>query len=174
MDRVLVSETKGRRFDSSRAHSYSIMHALKTREAEMFVDWVKVGFISGLMFVCAVSASHADTDATRDALIRQNTAPVGLVDVVAGGAATAVAAAPTMSAEDRYKASCSACHDTGAAGAPKLGVKALWAARVAEGEETLVQHAIHGYNAMPAKGMCPTCSDAEIRSVVEYMISKAK
>jgi cytochrome c5 len=147
-------------------------NARLTQEAEMFVDWVKVGFISGLMFVCAVSASHADTPATRDALILQNTAPVGIVDVAGGS--TAPVAAATMSAEDRYKASCAACHDSGAAGAPKLGVKALWAARLAEGEETLVQHAIKGYNAMPAKGLCPTCSDDEIRGVVEYMISKAK
>ncbi|MFI4955921.1 MAG: c-type cytochrome [Gammaproteobacteria bacterium] len=138
----------------------------------MFVDWVKVGFISGLMFVCAVSASHADTAATRDALIRQNTAPVGQVDVAGGSAAPVAAAA--MSGEDRYKASCAACHDTGAAGAPKIGVKALWAQRIAEGEETLVQHAIKGYNAMPAKGLCPTCSDNEIRSAVEHMISQVK
>lgn len=138
----------------------------------MFVDWVKVGFISGLMFICAVSASHADAAMTRDALIRQNTAPVGQVDVAGGSLAPVAAAA--MSPEDRYKASCAACHDTGAAGAPKLGVKPMWTARLAQGEDTLVQHAIKGYNAMPAKGMCPTCSDDEIRAVVEYMINKAK
>ena len=138
----------------------------------MFVDWVKVGFISGLMFICAVSASHADVATTRDALIRQNTAPVGQVDVA--GASAAPVAAAAMSGEERYKASCSFCHDSGAAGSPKLGSKPIWAPRIAKGEDTLVDHAIHGFNAMPPKGMCPTCSDAEIRAAVEYMISQAK
>ncbi len=138
----------------------------------MFVDWLKIGFIGGFLFILTVCASHADAPATRDALIQLNTAPIGQVDVAGASAAPAKAAA--MSGADRYKASCAACHDTGAAGAPQLTAKAAWSSRVAEGEDTLVQHAIHGYNAMPARGMCATCSDEEIRATVEYMISRVK
>jgi cytochrome c5 len=138
----------------------------------MFVDWLKVGFIGGFLFILTVCASHADAPTTRDALIRLNTAPMGQVDVAGASAAPVVAAA--MSGPDRYKASCAACHDTGAAGAPQLTAKAAWASRLAEGEATLVKHAIQGYNAMPPKGMCATCSDDEIRATVEYMISRVK
>jgi cytochrome c5 len=79
-----------------------------------------------------------------------------------------------MSGKDRYAASCGFCHDTGAAGSPKLGNKAAWAPRIAQGEDVLVKAAINGIGAMPAKGMCPSCSDAEIKGAVEYMISQSK
>ena len=66
------------------------------------------------------------------------------------------------------------CHGAGVAGSPKFGDKAAWAPRIKEGEATLVNHALHGYNAMPAKGACPSCSDAEIKAAVEHMIDAAK
>ncbi|MGN6701507.1 MAG: c-type cytochrome, partial [Burkholderiaceae bacterium] len=60
-----------------------------------------------------------------------------------------------MTGEEVYKAVCSACHATGAAGAPKVGDNGAWAPRIAEGYDTLVSHAIHGIRAMPAKGGNP-------------------
>jgi cytochrome c5 len=45
-----------------------------------------------------------------------------------------------------------------------------WAARVDQGMETLVKHAIEGYNAMPARGLCADCSDQEIADAVAYMV----
>jgi cytochrome c5 len=92
-------------------------------------------------------------------------------------AATAVAAAPQAAAagggEAIYKQTCFACHGTGAAGAPKLGDKAAWAPRMAQGVPALVQNAIKGKNAMPPKGGS-NASDAEIRAAVEYMVSASK
>ncbi len=49
---------------------------------------------------------------------------------------------------------CSACHMAGVAGAPKLGDKAAWKPRIAQGKETLVKHAIAGLKAMPPRGTC--------------------
>lgn len=72
----------------------------------------------------------------------------------------------------RYKVSCYICHDTGAAGAPKLGVKAAWTDRLSKGKETLYNHAIKGFNGMPAKGGCLNCSDEEIIMSVDYMLQK--
>lgn len=139
----------------------------------MFVDMVKISLMGGFLFMCAVSASHAtDVPATRDALLRANTAPIAQVDVA--GASTAPVAAAAMSGEQRYKTTCSLCHDSGAAGAPKVGNKAVWAPRLAQGEDALVTAAIKGIGAMPAKGGCASCSDAEIRATVEYMIGKSK
>ena len=66
------------------------------------------------------------------------------------------------------------CHTTGAAGAPKVGDKAAWAPRIAQGVNVLVQHAMSGIRAMPPKGTCATCSDAEIKGAVEYLVSQAR
>lgn len=139
----------------------------------MFIDWFKVGLISGLLFIFTLTASQAaDTPTTREAFIQQNTAPMGLVDVA--GASAAPAAAKPLSGAERYKTTCALCHDTGAAGAPKVGNKAAWAARLAQGEAALVKAAIHGLNAMPPRGGCASCSDDEIKATVDYMISQSK
>lgn len=92
---------------------------------------------------------------------------------VAAAAAPAAAAAgggSARSGEDIYKSNCSACHSTGAAGAPKHGDKGDWGPRIAKGKETLYKHALEGFNAMPPKGMCSTCSDDEIKATVDYII----
>lgn len=75
---------------------------------------------------------------------------------------------------DKYNKSCAACHNSGAAGAPKKGDKAAWAPRLKQGEAVLLQHVKTGIRAMPPKGMCMTCSDDEIKAAVDYMVGKAK
>jgi cytochrome c5 len=89
--------------------------------------------------------------------------------------ATAAAenAAPKSGAEV-YAAVCTACHETGAAGSPKKGDKAAWAPRLATGKEALYQSALHGKNAMPAKGGAANLSDEEVKAAVDYLISQAK
>lgn len=104
-----------------------------------------------------------------------------------GSAAPAAAAAPTSTAaapaaaqpaasagEQLVKQTCSACHATGAAGAPKIGDKAAWAPRIKQGIDTLVAHALQGKGAMPPRGTAMNASDAEIRAAVEYMVAQAK
>ena len=89
-------------------------------------------------------------------------------------------AAPVMAADSgdkikaAYTASCAACHTTGAAGAPKLGDKSTWAPRIKSGIDTLYNSAIKGKNAMPAKGGNASLSDADVKAVVDYMVSQAK
>lgn len=73
-----------------------------------------------------------------------------------------------------YDSSCMACHATGAAGAPKLGDKAAWAPRIAAGEDSLLTSVINGKNAMPPKGACIACSDADLKAAVGYMVSQSK
>lgn len=71
-----------------------------------------------------------------------------------------------------YTAVCAACHATGAAGAPKVGDAGAWAARIAQGYDTLVQHAVHGIRAMPAKGGNPDLDDVEVARAVAYMANQ--
>ena len=67
-----------------------------------------------------------------------------------------------------------ACHTTGAAGAPVIGDAAAWAPRIEKGIDTLIDHAINGFNAMPAKGGCSNCPDEEITAAVEHMVEQSK
>ena len=76
--------------------------------------------------------------------------------------------------EGTYKSACSACHATGIAGAPKLGDKASWVARVAKGKSTLYEHAIKGFNAMPAKGGNTTLADADVKAAVDFLLAQIK
>ena len=69
---------------------------------------------------------------------------------------------------------CGACHNTGAAGAPKAGDKAAWGPRIAQGKEALYKSAIGGKNAMPPKGGAADLSDAEIKAAVDHLIGLAK
>jgi len=71
-----------------------------------------------------------------------------------------------------YTAVCAACHTNGAAGAPKMGDTGAWGARLAKGYDTLVKHAIEGFNAMPAKGGNPDLDDVEVARAVVYLSNK--
>jgi cytochrome c5 len=91
----------------------------------------------------------------------------------------APAPAPAVaSAKDTYNASCAMCHATGAAGAPKVGDKATWKPRIAQGIDTLVQHALKGFagssGVMPPKGGSMHLSDDQIAGIVEYMVSESQ
>lgn len=72
-----------------------------------------------------------------------------------------------------YTAVCAACHDSGAAGAPKLGDNAAWGARLKQGYDTLVKHAIEGIRAMPAKGGNPDLDNLEVERAVVYLANKS-
>ena len=73
-----------------------------------------------------------------------------------------------------YKQSCQACHANGVANAPKPGDKAAWAPRIAVGMDALLASAIKGKGAMPPKGTCMGCSDADLKAAIEYMVSQSK
>lgn len=68
---------------------------------------------------------------------------------------------------------CGACHNTGAAGAPKIDDKAAWAPRLGQGKDALIKSVTNGKGAMPPKGGA-TLSDEEIKGVVEYVLGKVK
>jgi len=137
----------------------------------------------GLMIVGLSVAGAALAQSVRDQQIAERLAPVGTVclagDACAtGGSAPATAAAPAMaqaasaefSAQATYEQYCAMCHNTGMANAPRLGDEAHWTARVAEvGLATITTNAITGINAMPARGMCATCTDEQIGEIVQYL-----
>jgi cytochrome c oxidase subunit 2 len=85
--------------------------------------------------------------------------------------AAAPAAAAATDGKGVYDQTCQMCHAAGIAGAPKTGDKAAWTARLAQGDQTLYNHAINGIRMMPAKGGNVGLSDAQVKAAVDYMVS---
>jgi len=89
--------------------------------------------------------------------------------------ASIMTSAPAMAGgQEIYTKTCAMCHATGLAGSPKVGDKAAWAPRIAQGIDALVASATKGKGAMPPKGTCNSCSTSELKSAIEYMISKSQ
>jgi cytochrome c5 len=121
---------------------------------------------------------QADNKAT----LTERVAPFGSMNVTgAGTAAAAAAAAPAGAAsaavdgKATYDSACAACHTTGVAGAPKLGDAAGWKDRIAQGKDTLYQHALNGFQGkagmMPAKGGNPALSEAAVKAAVDHILA---
>lgn len=95
-------------------------------------------------------------------------------DPATAGAAPAAPAAPAANGKGVYDANCAACHGAGVAGAPKLGDKAAWAARIKAGNDAMYGNAIKGKGAMPAKGGNAGLADADVKAAVDYMAAQSK
>jgi len=69
---------------------------------------------------------------------------------------------------------CAACHDSGAAGAPRLGNTDEWADRLEKGMDELYANSINGIGAMPPKGGNASLSDDEVNAIVDYMVAEVE
>lgn len=76
----------------------------------------------------------------------------------------------SIDGESIYSNVCSACHESGAAGAPVRGAEDAWSDRVEKGFATLLDHSINGFNAMPARGGNPDLSDEEVEAATAYLL----
>lgn len=94
--------------------------------------------------------------------------PVASVELKDASAGPAV----LKTGEQVFQAQCSACHTTGAAGAPKVGDDAAWGARIKTGYDALLTSAVKGKGNMPPQGG-GELSDTEIGRGVVYMANKA-
>ncbi len=83
-------------------------------------------------------------------------------------------AAADQAVVDRYNKSCSVCHAAGVANAPKTGAPDAWKPRLAKGTDNLVLSVKKGLNAMPPRGMCNDCSDADYKALIQYMSAPKK
>jgi len=76
--------------------------------------------------------------------------------------------------EKIYNETCSACHGNPAIGAPVVGDKDAWAKVLKQDINTIYNHAINGFNAMPPKGGNMDLTDEQVKKTVDYMIEKSK
>jgi cytochrome c5 len=100
-------------------------------------------------------------------------APAASAAPAAPAAASAASSGDLAKGEQVYNSTCMACHGAAVLGAPKLGDKAAWGPRVAQGMDTLHTNAINGIRMMPPKGGNAALSDTDVKAAVDYMVSKA-
>ncbi len=96
------------------------------------------------------------------------------VSSVCSTAATAAKKAPDLTkGQTVYEGGCVACHKAGLMGAPKLGDKAAWAPRIAQGNKVLVNNAINGFQGkvgkMLPKGGNASLTNDDVENAVAYM-----
>jgi cytochrome c5 len=126
--------------------------------------------IIGLVSQLVTSTRHdASSDEQR---VLERIKPVGTVVI-----ADASAPKGNLTGEQVYAQVCKTCHEAGIAGAPKTGDKAAWTPRLAQGENTVVQHAVAGFQGktgvMPPKGGNTDLTDEEVHRAVVYLANQA-
>ncbi len=124
---------------------------------------------------CGSESKEVKLTAAQEKAMSERLAPAGEVVLEKDVPSAPVAAASgPRSGDEIYNSKCTACHSTGAAGAPKVGVAADWESRLAQGMDTLYANALNGVRGMPAKGLCMDCSADEIHAAVDYMVENSK
>ncbi len=138
--------------------------------------FVVVIFIVAQVIGSKNTVASAGATAMSDKAVAERIKPVGRVVVRSRKSIIDTIIPKANAAGDgasAYNASCGFCHNTGVAGSPKLGDKAAWKARIAQGQATLYRNSIKGFNKMPPKGGS-SLSDAKVKAAVDYMVSKSK
>lgn len=117
-------------------------------------------------FVATGEKQAAGTDALEAEAVAQRIHPVSSVEVK-----DASDVATLKTGEQVFQAVCTACHTSGAAGAPKVGDAAAWGPRIKTGYEALLNSALKGKGAMSAQGG-GDYADVEIGRAVVYMANQ--
>ena len=142
-------------------------------------------------FARHVGAEHQGKQVTTDprfvASVEDRLQPVARVAVagqdnsalkIASVGPPVTAAAIPKDGTAAYETACIACHGAGIAGAPKVGDHAAWGPRIAQGKETLYNHALHGFNGksgvMPPKGGRSDWPDDLIKQAVDHIVELNK
>jgi len=118
-------------------------------------------------YVAMGDKTGAGSKAMEAEAVAKRIAPVGRVEVKDASDVSAL-----KTGEQVYQAACAACHNSGAAGAPKLADTGAWAARIKTGYDTLLNSALKGKGAMGSQGG-GDYSDVEIGRAVVYMANQA-
>lgn len=158
---------------------------------EYSMKTINLALISGLSLAIVSVVALADHNSQES--LEQRLSAAGSLNIMTTEEAAAAAAqaqeeaatttesvqvaAGSADGESVYNTACAACHNAGIAGAPKLGDPDGWAPRITQGMDTLIEHAIQGYQGeagvMPAKGGNPSLSDEEVSAAVQFMVDKS-
>ena len=121
--------------------------------------FVVIGTLVGAIIIITFATTKSDTEDTtvkvvENKPVEENVQPVAEVKVAENNTATDNNSEENslISGEKISQVNCILCHGAGVMGAPKIGDAAQWEARIAQGKDKLIDHAIKGINMMPAKG----------------------
>ena len=131
-----------------------------------------VVFLFGFM-IAGLAIASADDIAER--IKRVGNVCLEGADCASAAVASTAVTTVVASVESNFNKSCATCHNSGVAGAPKYADAVAWAPRIEKGMDILYASTINGLPpAMPQKGMCFSCSDDDLRALVDYMVAAAK
>jgi len=117
-------------------------------------------------------------DPLQKRIIAERLQPVFAVNTSTTPPVTAKAQTPQkaqLNPEKIYSTRCSACHQTGVMGAPRMGHKEEWESRMAQGMEMLTAHAMEGFQGK--KGYMPPnagLDKQQIVATITYMLSQSE
>ena len=134
---------------------------------------VVVGSLAGAIIIITVATTKYDfSQAEEPKVVENNTqedmSPVAQV-AVANESVIESGSENSISVDKIIKANCAMCHAGGLMGAPKIGDVAMWAPRIAQGKDMLINNAIKGIRMMPAKGGNSRLTDEEVATAVISM-----
>lgn len=78
------------------------------------------------------------------------------------------------SGEYLYLSVCSSCHSQNVKGVPQISNKSDWISILKKDRKELYKNAINGFRAMPERGFCDDCTDAEVMRATNFMITHTK
>ena len=129
---------------------------------------VVIGSLAGgIIIITAATTKYDFSQAEEPKIVENNTKED--ISAVANESVTKSGSENSISADKIIKANCAMCHAGGLMGAPKIGDVALWAPRIAQGKDMLINNAIKGIRMMPAKGGNSRLTDEEVAAAVISM-----
>ncbi|OYU44008.1 MAG: cytochrome c5 family protein, partial [Burkholderiales bacterium PBB4] len=158
---------------SAAQHTEPEVHAGPIKTPKQLIAAVVASFVVPVVliillanFVSFGGKEGAGSDGMSAEAVSKRLQPIGAIEI------KDVNDAGTLkTGEQVFQAQCSACHTTGAAGAPKFGDEAAWAPRVKTGYEALLTSALKGKGNMGAQGG-GEFSDVEVGRAVVFMANK--
>ena len=134
--------------------------------------------VSGIVIAIAViyfliklagSGSYADVAQSSETATQTRIQPVGQLTLGDG------IPVGERKGDQIFNKICIQCHaaDSSVPNAPKIENNGDWAPRIGQGFDTLFQHALNGFNAMPAKGGAADLTDQELKRAITYMANKS-
>ena len=147
------------------AHTGPIKNPKQLLSAVLFAFVIPIFAIIALVYYVTSANKPAGGSANPEKAVAERIQKIGMVEIRDTNRAL-------KSGEDVFKAQCSACHTTGAAGAPKLADQTAWAPRIKTGFDALLHSALAGKGAMAPQGG-GDFNDTEIGRAVVYMANAA-
>ncbi|ALM85056.1 cytochrome c5 family protein [Bordetella sp. N] len=159
----------------SKEQEHTQEHASLIKTPQQLIVTVVLSFVIPIIIILMLvnlvvsqGRSGAGSNALTPDAINKRIAPVAGFDFV-----DITAPKVFKTGEQVFGSVCTSCHAAGVAGAPKVGDNAAWGPRIKEGYEAMLNIALHGKGAMPAKGGNPSLSDYEVARAVVFMANKS-